>query len=348
MKETECKKGILRAKTDGGPPKAGRRTGFNENRLRKNLFIVGMLSIAIVHFLVFWLYVNLSSILMAFKNVTIEGTKWGFGNFKIMFDSFRNPTSELRGAFVNTMIFFAVNLFIKLPLTFICSYFLYKKIKGYKYYRFVFFLPSIISAVVLTSLLKYMVNPGGPLPRIYEMLWGREAPLFLADSDYALGGFLDAASREPWFDNTVFVITADHCASSAGKTEIPLEKYHIPAMIYAPAFVASGSVGKTASQIDLMPTLFSLLGMDYDSWFYGRDILADDFRERAFVATYQDLGYLEGDRFTVLSPVDRAEQFLLRPTDDDPYALERTEAIDSTHLNRAISLYQTSSQWNKR
>lgn len=50
-----------------------------------------------------------------------------------------------------------------------------------------------------------------------------------------------------------------------------------------------------------MPTLFSLLGMDYDSWFYGRDILADDFRERAFVATYQDLGYLEGDRFTVLS-----------------------------------------------
>ena len=73
-----------------------------------------------------------------------------------------------------------------------------------------------------------------------------------------------------------------------------------------------------------------------------------DFRERAFVATYQDLGYLEGDRFTVLSPVDRAEQFLLRPTDDDPYALERTEAIDSTHLNRAISLYQTSSQWNKR
>lgn len=187
MKETECKKGVLQTKIDGGPPKAGRRTGFNENRLRKNLFIVGMLSIAIVHFLVFWLYVNLSSILMAFKNVTPDGTKWGFGNFKIMFDNFANPTSELRGAFVNTMIFFAVNLFIKLPLTFICSYFLYKKIKGYKYYRFVFFLPIIISAVVLTSLLKYMVNPGGPLPRIYEMLWGREAPLFLADSDYALG-----------------------------------------------------------------------------------------------------------------------------------------------------------------
>ena len=128
-------------------------------------------------------------------------------------------------------------------------------------------------------------------------------------SDYALGGFLDAASREPWFDNTVFVITADHCASSAGKTEIPLEKYHIPAMIYAPAFVAPGSVGKTASQIDLMPTLFSLLGMDYDSWFYGRDTpRRRPSANGRYVATYQDLGYLEGDRFTVLSPVDRAEQ----------------------------------------
>ena len=167
-------------------------------------------------------------------------------------------------------------------------------------------------------------------------------------SDYALGEFLDAASREPWFANTVFVITADHCASSAGKTEIPLEKYHIPAMIYAPGLVEPGSIGKIASQIDLMPTLFSLLGMDYDSWFYGRDILADDFRERAFVATYQDLGYLEEGRFTVLSPADRTEQFLLRPTADDPYAMERTEMIDSTHLDRAISLYQTSSQWNKR
>lgn len=97
-----------------------------------------------------------------------------------------------------------------------------------------------------------------------------------------------------------------------------------------------------------MPTLFALLGMEYESWFYGRDILADDFRERAFVATYQDLGYLEGDRFTILSPVGRAEQYRLRPTADDPYALERTEELDSALLDRAVAFYQTSTQWNKR
>ena len=168
-------------------------------------------------------------------------------------------------------------------------------------------------------------------------------------TDYALGRFFEEASRQPWFANTVFVITADHCASSAGKTEIPLEKYHIPALIFAPGLIAPRQVDKVVSQIDLMPTLFSLLGMDYDSHFFGQDALSDDFRERAFVATYQDLGYLEGDVFTVLSPVNRAEQYRISPTEEDRYNLVLEEGIPSQELlDRAISLYQTSSAWNTR
>lgn len=168
-------------------------------------------------------------------------------------------------------------------------------------------------------------------------------------TDYALGRFFEEASRQPWFANTVFVVTADHCASSAGKTEIPLEKYHIPALIFAPGLIAPRQVDKVVSQIDLMPTLFSLLGMDYDSHFFGQDALSDDFRERAFVATYQDLGYLEGDVFTVLSPVNRAEQYRISPTEEDRYNLVLEEGIPSQELlDRAISLYQTSSAWNTR
>ena len=91
-------------------------------------------------------------------------------------------------------------------------------------------------------------------------------------TDYALGQFLAEVSKQPWFENTVFLITADHCASSAGRTEIPLHKYHIPALIFAPGFVAPHEVGGIVSQIDLMPTLLSLLNMNYDSHFYGRSI----------------------------------------------------------------------------
>ena len=165
-------------------------------------------------------------------------------------------------------------------------------------------------------------------------------------TDYALGRFLEEARKQPWFENTVFLITADHCASSAGRTEIPLEKYHIPAIIYAPGFIEPGIVESTVSQIDLMPTLFSLLGMGYDSHFYGKSVFDPTYTERAFVATYQDLGYLEGDIFTVLSPVSRYEQYWIVPTAEDAFNLEPLHEADAERLDRAISFYQTSSEWN--
>ncbi len=164
-------------------------------------------------------------------------------------------------------------------------------------------------------------------------------------ADWALGDFFRQAEKEPWFDNTVFVIVADHCASSAGKTDLPLEKYHIPAMIYAPGKIAPQAVEKFCSQIDLMPTLFALMGMDYDSYFYGQNILSPDFTERAFLATYEDLGYLENGILTVLSPVRRTEQFRVTPTPENPYATTPLEATDSTLIYRATALYQTSARW---
>ncbi len=51
-------------------------------------------------------------------------------------------------------------------------------------------------------------------------------------TDYAVGRFIREARKHDWFDNTMFVIVADHCASSAGKTELPVSKYHIPMLIY--------------------------------------------------------------------------------------------------------------------
>ena len=167
-------------------------------------------------------------------------------------------------------------------------------------------------------------------------------------TDYALGQFLAEASKQPWFENTVFLITADHCASSAGRTEIPLHKYHIPALIFAPGFVAPREVGGIVSQIDLMPTLLSLLNMNYDSHFYGRSIFDPGYVNRAFIATYQDLGYLEGDTFTILSPVRRYEQYRVAPTAENPHHLEPAEEADPTQIDRAVYYYQTSCKWHKR
>lgn len=165
-------------------------------------------------------------------------------------------------------------------------------------------------------------------------------------ADYAVGKFLRDASEKPWFDNTVFVIMADHCASSAGSTELPLENYHIPAMIHAPGHIAPASIGQTVSQIDIIPTLLSLLGMKYEAPFFGSDVLSADYSPRAFVATYQDLGYLEGDVFTVLSPVKRVRQFRVAPVTGNPLNIEPAAAIDSAMLHRASALYQASAVWS--
>ncbi|MFT3857303.1 MAG: sulfatase-like hydrolase/transferase [Aquabacterium sp.] len=122
-------------------------------------------------------------------------------------------------------------------------------------------------------------------------------------TDWAIGDFIDRASHKPWFKDTVFVIVADHCASSAGKTDLPVDRYHIPAIVYAPAHIAPQEVPRLASQIDVAPTLLGLLKFKYLSRFLGYDLMdLEAGRERAFVSTYQDLGYLRGDKLVRLQP----------------------------------------------
>jgi phosphoglycerol transferase MdoB-like AlkP superfamily enzyme len=78
-------------------------------------------------------------------------------------------------------------------------------------------------------------------------------------SDWAVGQLLAVARTKPWFANTLFVLVADHCASSAGKAELDVTKYHIPAILYNPGLVSAKHVATQCSQIDLMPTVFGLL-----------------------------------------------------------------------------------------
>ena len=160
-------------------------------------------------------------------------------------------------------------------------------------------------------------------------------------TDYAIGDFFAKAAQKPWFAETVFVIVADHCASSAGKTSLPLDCYHIPALVYAPGFIEPKAVDKVCSQIDLIPTLFSLLNFSYDSEFYGQDILAQDFKERAFMATYQDLGYYADGILTVLSPVRQVRQFAVSRNDGWKFSEELMDTTDEATLADAQAYYQT-------
>jgi phosphoglycerol transferase MdoB-like AlkP superfamily enzyme len=169
-------------------------------------------------------------------------------------------------------------------------------------------------------------------------------------TDYALRQFFNKAKEQPWFNNTVFVIVADHCASSAGKTELPLDKYRIPALIYSPD-IKPEKYTKLMSQIDIMPTLFGLLNFDYKSKFFGQDVFKPDYQPRAFIATYQDLGFIKDNVLTILSPKQQIKQFQLKLNakagiapefqihyDEIPLKSENTELTNET-----ISYYQSAS-----
>lgn len=121
-------------------------------------------------------------------------------------------------------------------------------------------------------------------------------------TDYALSRLMENSKTQPWFDNTLFVVLADHCASSAGKIGLPVEKYHIPLFIYGPKHIEPGEVDTLSSQIDLAPTLLSLLHFSYESFFFGKNILAPEFKERALIANYQKLGILTDKELLILSP----------------------------------------------
>lgn len=134
-------------------------------------------------------------------------------------------------------------------------------------------------------------------------------------SDYAVGRFIEMARTKPWFKDTVFVLVAGHCASSKGRTSLPPENYHIPAIVYSPAHLAPRSDTRLASQIDLV---------SYPD------------AGRAFIATYQKLGYLMPDQLVVLSPGGKIEDWQLDAQQHLAALVPQPDAL----VSRAIAAYQ--------
>lgn len=156
-------------------------------------------------------------------------------------------------------------------------------------------------------------------------------------TDYAIGKFIRDAEKEPWAKDTIFVIVADHCAGSAGKTALPVKKYEIPLFIYSPEHVKPGKIDKLAGQIDIAPTVLALLNFSYTSNFFGRDILSTPAdREKAFIGTYQKLGYIKGDKLVVLDVKKESSVYRFNRQSGDMTKIARDDEL----VGEAISYYQ--------
>lgn len=162
-------------------------------------------------------------------------------------------------------------------------------------------------------------------------------------ADYAVGQLIKEAQSKPWFKDTIFVFVADHNASVAGRTELPLRDFPIPFIIYGPSVVKKQRIDRLASQIDVAPTILDVLGLSYKNHFFGRSLLQNG-EARAFVATYQSLGYYKNNILTVLEPKKRVLQFDLK---GDEQVLKKQQ--DTSLVDEAISFYQyASSRFQKQ
>ncbi len=156
-------------------------------------------------------------------------------------------------------------------------------------------------------------------------------------TDYCINKFLKECRTKPWFNNTIFIIVSDHCASVAGSAELPVNNYHIPMIIYSPANIQPSVVKDLTAQIDIAPTLLGMLNFNYKSKFFGQDIFntsAD--KRRAFVSTYQGLGFIKNDTLVIQSPVKKVKSYKPNFLTGEAVSISPNEKLEK----QAIAFYQ--------
>ena len=160
-------------------------------------------------------------------------------------------------------------------------------------------------------------------------------------ADHAVGTFFRRARASGYWHDTVFLVVADHAARVLGQELVPIGNFHVPGLILGPG-IAPRRDGRIVSQIDLPPTLLSLVGVGDATPMTGQD-LTDPTRlqpGRAMMQYDANFAWMEGDRVVVLQPGQAARQFAYRreaeallPTPLDPALSRRAlaQALWATH-----------------
>jgi phosphoglycerol transferase MdoB-like AlkP superfamily enzyme len=195
---------------------------------------------------------------------------------------------------------------------------------------------QFFSIIMTTSNHTPYTFPSG-IPGVPAEGGGRKAGV--AYADYALGRLFAMAPQHAWFENTLFVIVADHDARVYGRAQVPVKRYRIPLLIYGPGRVAPGTVETPASQMDIAPTVLGLLGFPYTAPFYGEDVLAARAGQShpILLNHNHDVALLLDDRLVVLGLNRRAKTYRYDAPADRLEALPEDRAL----TDLATAYYQT-------
>ncbi len=160
-------------------------------------------------------------------------------------------------------------------------------------------------------------------------------------ADYAIGEFFALAQASAYFENTIFLVVADHDSRVYGDEFVPIDYFHIPGLIIGKG-LAPTRYDRLSSQIDLMPTILPLLGITADSPMIGQDLFLPDLRGpgRALMQYGMNNALLRGDDVLMRLPGKKVRQFKrseagLVPAETDPQLAE----LSLAYLTLASYLY---------
>jgi phosphoglycerol transferase MdoB-like AlkP superfamily enzyme len=159
-------------------------------------------------------------------------------------------------------------------------------------------------------------------------------------ADWSFGRFIEMARKRPWFDDTVFIFVADHGPRLSGSALVPVDRYRIPLLYYAPKHIKPALIDTTGSILDFAPTLMGLLGLSFDSPFFGIDMrrVAKD-QGRVVMSHNYAIGFGQNGHVVTIDPTGSSRGYKMPIGNDDP--LEPVDTPDPDIRAKAIAITQT-------
>jgi phosphoglycerol transferase MdoB-like AlkP superfamily enzyme len=163
-------------------------------------------------------------------------------------------------------------------------------------------------------------------------------------ADFSIGKFFELAKKEAYFKNTIFVVIADHNTRTYGKNLVPVNKFHIPALIIAPNVDKGSTYDNLASQMDIPTTVLALSGITTKTPMPGRNLLKlpKGIKGRTIMLFHETYAFRVEDDIVILNPNAKPLQFKVKSdTELIPVALNEELAKDAlAHIVASSNLYK--------
>ena len=158
-----------------------KKTGMSTKKKEKLFFYCVMVTLPLIQFAVFYIYVNIQSFVLAFQKYSNETFTYSFAgltNFIQIFKDFRT-TQELQASIVNSLTLYIWTLLFGALLAVFFSYYIYKKNVGSMAFKILLYLPQILGGVVVVVMYKFFLEDC--IPAIYSMIFKKSIPGLLTN-----------------------------------------------------------------------------------------------------------------------------------------------------------------------